>query len=95
MTTGPDYPARPYAHFTTQRLEASEQEVKEARVRIIRIANGGHGGLGEALDRLVAAVREDERLRHADYLPTLALAAKGKSALRAVILGALGRGTAS
>lgn len=60
---GLDAPAQPYAHFSQQRIADSERAITDARVRIIRLANGNGGGLVEALDGLVAKVREDERLR--------------------------------
>lgn len=65
---GLDAPAtvRPYQHHLRQRLADSEKAISDARVRIIRLANGNGGGLVEALDSLVAKVREDERLRRDD-----------------------------
>lgn len=58
--------AQPYQHFARQRLEESEAAITEARARIIRLANGNTGGMIEALDSLVAKVRENEQLREAD-----------------------------
>jgi len=56
---------QPFAHFARQRLEDSEKSIGDARLRIIRLANGSGGGLVEALDGLVAKVRENEQLRQA------------------------------